>query len=88
MTKTESEFVRCPKCHSKNWEDIPNTEDSDKTRFRCNRCQYPIRMGICSKCGIKNWQLIKGIEKKGGHKPYYRFKCRSCDRTVGFLLGL
>lgn len=77
-----NDFLSCPKCHSQNWVDIPNTTDSLRTRFRCYRCDYLVRVEICKNCNNKNWELIKGIEDKGGHRPYYRFKCRSCNRVL------
>ena len=30
----EIDFVTCPKCKSKNWNDIPNLEDKNKCKYR------------------------------------------------------
>lgn len=75
-------FLTCPKCYSNNWNDIPNTKDALRTRFRCNRCEYMIRVETCKKCMSSSWELVKGIDEKGGHRPFYRFKCNSCNRII------
>jgi len=41
-----------------------------------------IRIEICKKCMSSSWKLIKGIDEKGGHRPFYRFKCNSCNRII------
>ncbi len=82
------DFVVCPKCRSRNWNDIPNVADVSHTRFRCLRCGYTMLLGACSHCGTeKAWRLTRGIEEKGAYRPMYRFKCRSCGRLIGILLG-
>ena len=82
------DFVTCPKCLSKNWNDIPNTDDINKTKFKCIRCNYVITLGSCSKCRTeKAWIQIAGINEKGGQRPYYRFQCKGCKRIIGLLLG-
>lgn len=81
------DFVTCPKCKSKNWNDIPNLEDRNKCKYKCSRCNYLIVLGSCSKCKTENaWIQIKGIEEKGGHRPFYRYQCRSCNRLIGILI--
>ena len=84
----EVDFVKCPKCLSRNWSDIPDTNNINKTKFKCIRCNYIITLGSCSKCKTVNaWILITGINDKGGQKPFYRFQCKICKRIVGILLG-
>jgi hypothetical protein len=81
------DFVRCPKCQSLHWTDIPNITQRENTRYQCFRCGYRISLGACSACKTKDWLMTKGIEEKGGHRPYYRLKCRSCARVIGLLIG-
>ena len=84
----EIDFLTCPKCRSKNWADIPNTEDKNRSRYRCVRCGHCIVLGSCSKCKTeKAWAQIVGIEEKGAHRPMYRYRCSGCGRVVGILLG-
>lgn len=83
----EIDYVTCPKCKCKNWNDIPNTYDLNKTKFRCVRCSYLVSLGTCAKCKTKDaWILTHGIEKNGSHNPIYRFKCKTCGREVGVLI--
>ncbi|HCM28071.1 MAG: hypothetical protein A2Z99_20865 [Treponema sp. GWB1_62_6] len=83
----DTTFVTCPKCRSKNWNDIPNTKDLNTTSFKCNRCGYVIVLGACSKCKAeKAWELLVGIQEKGAQRPMYRFRCKNCRRVIGILL--
>jgi transposase-like protein len=82
------EFVACPKCRSKNWNDIPNAENVDRTRYKCLRCGYVFRLGACAACKTPNaWVQTVGIDRKGGHRPMYRYQCRGCGRLIGVLIG-
>jgi hypothetical protein len=84
----ETEFVTCPRCQCKNWNDIPNLKDISATSFKCNRCAYVIALGACSACKAeRSWVLLVGIQEKGSHRPMYRFQCKSCRRIIGLLLG-
>ena len=49
------DFVSCPKCHSRNWEDIPAAKEGEPVRFRCFRCKHTIRLGGCARCKAKRW---------------------------------
>lgn len=81
------DFVTCPSCRSRNWNDIPKIEDIDKTAFTCNRCDHKIKLAKCGACGARgSWTLLVGIQEKGAHRPMYRFKCGSCGRVIGLLL--
>ncbi len=80
------DFVRCPKCRSLYWNDIPDLEKSEDTKWKCFRCSYGIAIGACVKCKNKNWKMTKGIDPKGGHRPVYRLQCLSCNRVIGFLI--
>jgi len=87
MTNADPDLVRCPKCQSLYWSDIPGLDVREETQFRCYRCGYHIKVGACKTCRTRNWLMTKGIEEKGGHRPYYRLKCKTCQRTIGFLIG-
>lgn len=81
------DYVTCPKCKCKNWIDIPNTYDRNKTKFRCSRCNYIVSLGTCAKCRTQQaWVLIQGIDEKGGRYPIYRFQCKTCKRIIGLLI--
>jgi hypothetical protein len=83
----EVTFARCPKCQCANWCDIPHIDYKERVEFICDRCGYRIKLGSCSVCKARDWDLVKGIDKLGGHRPYYRLRCRSCGRLVGFLIA-
>lgn len=81
------DYVTCPKCKSKTWEHIPNLEDKNKYKFRCVRCRYTVTLGACAKCKTPNaWVQIQGVDEKGGHKPIFRYQCKTCKRIVGILI--
>jgi hypothetical protein len=81
------DFVTCPKCKCKNWNDVPKIDNIDSTVFTCNRCGHGILLGKCSKCNYeKPWKLLIGIQEKGAHRPMYRFQCTKCKRIIGLLL--
>ncbi len=83
----ETDFVTCPRCRCRNWNDVPKLSDLDRTSFRCNRCGYVIVLGACGACKTENaWTLELGIQEKGAHRPMYRFRCRGCRRLIGILL--
>jgi hypothetical protein len=82
----EINFVRCPKCQSLYWFDIPNLVVAENMKWRCFRCSYQMSFGACSKCKTRNWQMTRGIDPKGGHRPMYRFQCRTCGRVVGIMV--
>jgi ribosomal protein S14 len=87
--KNQFSFLSCPKCQCQIWNDIPNTKNGSRTRFRCTRCGKLIRLTGCSSCASQeNWVLIKGIEEKSGWRPYYRFQCKSCGRHLGVLIDI
>jgi hypothetical protein len=80
-------FLSCTRCQCKIWNDIPNTRDSSRTRFRCIRCGKLVRLTGCFDCGGKDcWTQVKGIEKKSAHRPYYRFQCKICGKLLGVLI--
>jgi hypothetical protein len=79
-------FVRCPKCQSQYWFDIPNPDKPERTHWRCFRCSYQIVLGACAGCMKKEWKMTRGIDPKGGHRPFYRFECQGCKRVLGFLV--
>jgi hypothetical protein len=86
---SELKFVSCPKCQCLIWNDIPNVKDSSRTRFKCIRCGKMICLVSCKKCSKSEiWQIEKGINKKSGWRPYYRFKCKYCGRQIGVLLDI
>jgi len=89
MAHTEITFLRCAECQCQIWNDIPNIKNISRTRFQCMRCGKMIRLSGCSACGEReNWTLVKGIEKKAGWRPYYRFQCNSCGRELGIRLDV
>ena len=81
------DFVECPKCHSRNWEDLIALKEHEVIRFRCKRCNYTIRLGACVKCKAKAWTRLPDIVEKRGRKPIYRFKCGTCSRILGIIIG-
>ena len=81
------DFVQCPKCFSKNWEDIPAAQEHDVVRFRCIRCKHTIRLGACIKCKAKAWTRLPDIVEKRGKRPVYRFRCGTCARILGIIIG-
>lgn len=85
----DADPVRCPKCRSLNWRDIPNTADRVRTRFSCDRCSYTITIGACRSCGARQRQSIQGIDRdlKGPRRPVYRLRCGGCGRKIGFVIG-
>lgn len=41
----------------------------------------------CPKCKTENAGIqTKGIEEKVGHRPFYRYQCKSCNRVTGILI--
>jgi uncharacterized Zn finger protein len=85
---SEVEFVTCPKCRSRNWDDMLNKDDADRLRYRCVRCGYTMYLGQCGTCKTdRAWELVKGVDPKGGYRPYYRYRCRGCGRVIGILMG-
>ncbi len=78
----ENSYLTCPKCHSSNWNDIPNTKDVNNTKFKCFRCNYAVKIQTCKRCGQSKWEMTKGIDSKGGHRPFYRYKCLGCNRIL------
>ena len=81
------DFVRCPKCHSRNWQDIPAVKEGDPIRFGCSRCQHVIRLGACAECHAKQWVRLPDIPEKRGRKPICRFQCAGCERVLGIIMG-
>lgn len=82
------DFLVCT-CQCKIWNDIPNTKDRSRTRFKCTRCGRRVRLVSCKHCGAKDsWEVTKGISKKSGMRPVYRFKCKSCGSELGIFLDV
>jgi hypothetical protein len=83
------DLLRCPKCHSDNWRDIPDSGVQVRTKFACDRCGYLITIGACKKCRAKDWRLMQGIDKdlKGPRRPVYRLQCAGCGRKIGVIIG-
>ncbi|MGI5067231.1 hypothetical protein [Treponema denticola] len=80
------DFLVCT-CQCRIWNDIPNTKDRSRTRFKCTRCGRRVRLVTCKNCGAKaSWEVTKGISKKSGMRPVYRFKCKSCGSELGIFL--
>lgn len=85
--ETDIEFVTCPKCRGRQWADLPDTQDKNRCRYRCCRCGHLIVLGGCSSCKTSQaWIQTKGIDPRGGQKPFYRYECRNCHRVVGILI--
>lgn len=76
------EFLRCSKCFCENWTDIANLKNKNRTRFMCIRCRRMVLFHTCKVCGSSNWEKTKGFDPKGGQRPYYRFRCNTCNRIV------
>jgi hypothetical protein len=83
---SEVSFIKCPRCQCMYWQDIPDVKKHVKDKWKCSRCSYVIVPGPCSGCRTKKWVTTKGIDPKGGHRPYYRLQCRTCGRVIGFLV--
>ncbi|AGT45087.1 hypothetical protein [Treponema pedis] len=80
------DFLVCT-CKCRIWNDIPNTKDKARTRFKCIRCGRRVRLVTCKHCGSKDsFEVTKGISKKSGIRPIYRFKCKSCGNELGIFL--
>ncbi len=80
------DFLVCT-CRCRIWNDIPNTKDKARTRFKCIRCGRRVRLVTCKHCGAKDsWEVTKGISKKSGKRPVYRFKCKTCGSELGIFL--
>jgi hypothetical protein len=79
-------LVKCPKCQSQYWNDIPDLAKIENTKWRCARCGFTIVIGACAKCKAKKWKMTKGIDPLGGQRPFYRILCLACRRVIGFLI--
>jgi len=81
-----TDFLVCT-CRCRVWNDIPNIKDAARTRFVCTRCGKRVRIVNCKHCGSKDcWEVVKGINKKSGMRPVYRFKCKTCGSELGIFL--
>ena len=80
------DFVRCPKCQSQFWSDIPDSGQKGKYKWKCHRCNYLVVISKCAKCKSSDWKMVKGVDPKGGHRPYFRYECQTCKRIIGILL--
>ena len=81
------DFVECPSCRSKTWQDIAALGDqNDPFRFRCVRCNHLVKLSGCSKCKGTRWVRLKDTFEKGSKKPVVRYQCSSCSRIIGIVL--
>ena len=82
-----ADFVTCPNCSSKTWEDsLAWGDEKDTMRFRCKRCGHLIKLGACRVCGGNSWHRMNEVHQKGARQPVVRYKCRKCLRIVGLFL--
>lgn len=79
----QSEVVRCPKCQGAVWNDVFSEVQPTGYRFTCRRCGFTVKISGCKACGHP-MELAHGVDPKGPHRPFFRFRCAHCGREVSF----
>jgi len=80
---SEAETVRCPKCQGGIWNDTYSEALKTGYRFSCVRCGFTVKVAGCRDCKAA-MELVHGVDPRGGHRPFFRFRCGHCGREVRF----
>jgi transposase-like protein len=85
--KNRIDFVVCPGCKSKSWNDRIAIGDKKHTmRFKCTRCGKVIKLTGCLKCHTRKWTRENDLYEDGSKKPVVRYSCDDCGRIIGLFL--